>query len=140
MPALWTFDGDGTVAVSDAAMFGGVAFNPYRISPMHGIWKRSGKDKILVTNLWMVFNPIWNPEYADQLNNLVGFGRVRAELQVKGFDRMEGTFWIDFLPCPSPLACSDPLDSDAAWVPYPTVGAVLPIPVTVQRMKSVPLP
>jgi hypothetical protein len=140
VPAVMSFGVDGNVIVSDVAMFGGVFFNPFRISPMHGVWAKSARNRIQSTSYWMVYTPIFDPTNTAGLNNLAGFGRVRAELQSNGPDQMAGVFWLDFLPCASPLACPDPLDPAAAWVPYPTVGAVVPIPVTAVRMKPVAAP
>lgn len=139
-PSLMTMHSDGAVIMSDLAMFGGAAHNPYRITPLHGAWDRSGKKKVTGTSLFMVFNPIVDPQDPTQLNNLIGFGRARTVFEVKTPDRMEGIIWLDFLPCPSPLFCPNPLDPSAGWVPYPTLPAIVPIPIAAERIKGVEPP
>lgn len=112
VPALVTLHQDGTVAVSDTSTFGGLPGSTVRATPLHGVWERTGPHSIGGTSLYLVFDAT--------TNLLIGFGRTRVALEfpVGSPDEFQGTMFVDFLACPSPFACPDPLDSLAAWTPF----------------------
>ncbi len=57
IPALLTLHIDGTVSVSDGRMFGGLQPNsPTRLTPLHGVWERTGFQSIGGTTLYLIFD------------------------------------------------------------------------------------
>ena len=112
VPALVTIYQDGTVAVSDATMFGGLLGLTVRATPLHGVWERTGPHSIGGTSLYLVFDT--------NLNRMIGFGRARTALEfpIGSSDQFQGTMFLDFLVCPTPVTCPDPLDPFAQWGPY----------------------
>jgi hypothetical protein len=128
IPLLQTFTSDGTVISSDS--MGGLPGALVKMSPLHGVWKRTGPNTFNAMNLALVFDT--------NSGLFLGFGRTRAMLIVTGKKNEEGTasVYIEFLSCPSSFECPDPQDPDAAWVPY-FPGA---IEATATRLQLVPPP
>lgn len=112
LPALVTFHADGTVTGSDGLMFGGLPGSPTRMSPIHGVWEHTGRHSIGGTSLYLVFDA--------PSGVLIAIGRARSSLHfVTDFDHLQGRMFLESLPCPSPVACPDPLAEDAGWISYP---------------------
>jgi hypothetical protein len=130
VPALHTYHSDGTITSSDVLMFGGLGI-PIRITPMHGVWERTGPSAFATTNLFLVYDA--------SSSLLIGFGRARAAVFTgKDADQISGTAYAEFLPCPSPFACPDPQAAGAAWAPFPGVPPSLTLTGT--RLRLVPPP
>ena len=113
LPTLVTYHQDGTIAGSDFSMFGGTVSNlARRATPLNGVWERTGPRTIGGTCLYLVFDA--------STNLLIGFGRARSALEFTpgDFDQFEGRMFVDFLACPTPSTCPDPLDQSAAWTSY----------------------
>jgi len=130
-PALATFHKEGTVTVSDAFMF--LTFNGGKMSPLHGVWERTGPKSFGGTSLWMSYNAT---------GTLVRFARARSALHfVEDPDHIEGVMYIDLgSPCASPpFGCPDPLSSEATWTPQPMMppGG---FPVSATRIHRVEIP
>lgn len=117
LPALVTYHKDGTISGSDGVMFGinfPPAFNPNLASGLHGVWERTGPRSFRGMSLYLQFAPD---------GNVIGWGRARSELQFVGDeDHIEGTMYLDSLPCPTPFTCPDPVAS--AWTSTITRRAV----------------
>ncbi len=113
VPALHTYHSDGTITSSDTFMFGGVPGATIRITPLHGVWERTGPSAFAATSLVLVYDA--------SSSLLIGFGRARATVSFpkNDPDHISGTASVEFLPCPSPVACPNPLAADAAWAPFP---------------------
>jgi hypothetical protein len=141
VPSLHNYHIDGTVTLSDVFMFGGLPGIPIRATPMYGVWKKTGPNTFNSTNISMVY---------DAVSSLLrGFIRSRAEVSYqeedykgwfkrKDTNRVNGTVYIEFLPCASPVACTDPQASDASWMPFP--GMPASFQVTAMRLQPVPAP
>ena len=57
LPSLTTIHVDGTVSVSDGSMFGGMRpGSTTRLTPLHGVWERTGWQSFAGTSLWLVFD------------------------------------------------------------------------------------
>jgi hypothetical protein len=56
IPALVTYHIDGTVTGSDGTIFGVSASATTRVTPMHGVWERTGWQSLGGTSLYMIFN------------------------------------------------------------------------------------
>jgi hypothetical protein len=112
VPALVTMHQDGTVAVSDVTMFGGLPGSMIRATPLSGVWERTGPHAIGGTSLYLVFD--------STTNLLIGFGRARTALEFPAGtrDEFQGTMFVDFLACLSPVTCPDPQDPSAAWTAF----------------------
>jgi hypothetical protein len=112
IPALITIHQDGTVAGSNVNMFGGLPGSTMRTTPMSGVWEQTGPHSIGGTSLYLVFDA--------NTNLLAGFGRARTALEfpLGSPDELQGTMFVDYLPCSSPFFCPDPLDPLAAWTPF----------------------
>lgn len=112
VPALVTMHQDGTVAVSDTSMFGGLPGSTVRATPLSGVWERTGPHSIGGTSVYLVFDAT--------TNLLVGFGRARVTLEFPAgsSDEFQGTMFLDFLACASPFSCPDPVDPLAVWTPF----------------------
>lgn len=72
VPALHTYHSDGTITSSDVLSLGGLPGNSIRITPMHGVWERTGPSAFATTNLFLVYDA--------SSSLLIGFGRARATL------------------------------------------------------------
>ena len=133
VPALHTYHSDGTITSSDVLSLGGLPGNSIRITPMHGVWERTGPSAFATTNLFLVYDA--------SSSLLIGFGRARATLSFarNDPDQASGTAKAEFLPCPSPFACPDPQAADAAWVPFPGFPPSLPATATRLRLVQGPL-
>jgi hypothetical protein len=117
LPALVTLHIDGTVSVADGTMFGGILPNSTtRMTPLHGVWVRTGWQSIAGTSLYLVF---------DSTSGLISaWGRARTSLQfANNFDSFQGKMFIETLACApgpvatAPVSCPNPLDPAAKWVP-----------------------
>ncbi len=132
IPALVNYQKDGSIIGADVSMFGGTAMNPYRYTPFHGIWERTGSNEFAGTSLFLRFDPA--------TNKLVGIARSRSQFSfTDDFDHIAGTMRLDVLPCPTPATCPDPLAKDANWQPYNP--APIPNEFTFQavRIRRVPI-
>ena len=98
-------------------MFGGLPGVTTRATPLLGVWERTGNSTFATKNLSWVFDAA--------SSMLIGFVRARAEIIFSKEDAGSGTVRVEFLPCPSPIACPDPVASDAAWMPMPNLPPVL---------------
>ncbi len=129
VPALHTYHSDGTITSSDVLSFGGLPGVPIRITPLHGVWERTGPRAFATTNLFLVYDA--------STSLLIGFGRARATISFTGNDddQFSGTAYPEFLPCPSPFACPDPQAAGAAWAPFP--GLPPSFPATATRLRLV---
>jgi hypothetical protein len=107
VPVLQTFSADGTVVSSDVTMFGGLPGLSIRVTPMHGLWERTGRNVIKTTSLAMVYDA--------STSLLIGFVRSRATGSFNEAGEVVGTLIPQFLGCASPVACPDPLSPDATW-------------------------
>ena len=128
-PSLVTLHSDGTVSLSDGAMFGGInAAN--RLIPGRGVWERTGDHSFGGTTLWLV---------ADAATGAVRrFGRSRTAVEFVDFDHFQGTMFIETLICLTQFTCPDPLTAPAAaWVPSPGMppGG---FPISGARLERVP--
>ena len=133
LPALVTFHIDGTVSVSDGTMFGGLQPNStIRMTPLHGVWERTGFQSIGGTSLWLMFDAT--------TGLLLGWGRARTSIQLADdFDQFQGKMFVETLACAPgpPVSCPDPLDPAAKWVPnhnMPPDG----FPISATRLERVP--
>jgi hypothetical protein len=126
VPMLQAFTSDGLIVSSES--FGGLPGATTRSSPLYGVWERTGPHTFATTNLVLVFDA--------SSSILVGFGRARATLSLTGNDGNQGsgTVQIEFLACPSPFACPDPLAANAAWAPLPGLPPSLPVTATRVRL------
>ncbi len=134
VPALHTYHSDGTFTSSDVLTFGGLPGITLRITPMHGVWERTGQNAFATTNLFLVYDAT--------SSLLIGFGRARATVSYTGndADQISGTAYAEFLPCPSALACPDPQGAGATWVvPFPGFPPSLKITATRLRLVQGPL-
>ena len=129
VPALVTVHFDGTLNVTAGFMFGG-GFLPIRLSPIHGVWKRTGFRSITATSIFMVFDPT---------GMMTGYQRNRCNLKFdRDFNSYEGNEYMETLGCTGGV-CPDPLDPVTVWTPLqgmPEGG----FPVTAGRLQVVPLP
>jgi len=111
VPILQTFSVDGTFVASDVSMFGGLPGVMIRATPLHGVWELDRRDMVTTTGLAMIYDA--------STSLLAGFIRSRAIGTIDRTGEGEGTVTVEFLPCPTPLTCPDPLSPDATWVPAP---------------------
>ena len=131
LPALLTLHRDGTVSVSDAVMFGGLPGSTTRMSPLHGVWERTGPRQIGGTSLWLIFDA--------PSGVLVAIGRSRTALQLaQDGEGLEGKMFLEMLPCNGPLDCQDPLNPAAQWLPHPNLPPTGFLSVTAKRLHRVP--
>ena len=133
VPALHTYHSDGTITSSDVLSLGGLPGNPFRITPMHGVWERTGPSVFATTSLFLVYDA--------SSSLLIGFGRARTTLSFAKDDpdQASGTAKAEFLLCLSPFACPDPQAADAAWVSFPGFPPSLPVTATRLRLVQGPL-
>ena len=107
-PALITYHKEGTLSGSDGLMYG-ISYPPASISTresgLHGVWERTGPHSFRGTSYWMNFAP--------ETGNVISWGRARSDLHfVEGDpDHLEGTMFVDVLPCPTPFTCPDPVST-----------------------------
>lgn len=129
VPALHTYHSDGTITSSDTLSLGGLPGVPIRMTALHGVWERTGPSTFAATNLVLVYDA--------SSSLLIGFGRARATVSFSKEDpgQGSGTAHMEFLACPSPVACPDPQAADAAWVPFP--GFPPSLQVTGTRLRLV---
>ncbi|MBZ5617765.1 MAG: hypothetical protein LAQ69_03365 [Acidobacteriia bacterium] len=138
LPALVTLHIDGTVSVSDGRMFGGLQPNStIRLTPLHGVWERTGFQSIGGTSLYLLFDATTGV--------LLAWGRSRVSITfADDFDHFQGKMFVETLPCAAgpPVSCPDPLAAGAKWVPNANVPADgLPISATrLERVPAGPLP
>ena len=126
LPTLVTYHADGTSAASDSIMFGGIPGFPFKITPLHGVWKRTGPGQFGVTSLMLGFDPA--------TNMLVAIGRARADIRFDGdFDHLAGMLYGELLFCPTPFSCPNPTDPAAPWI-----TTTPPVPFTAIRVRRVP--
>ena len=122
LPALITYNKDGTLTGSDGVMYG-LNYPPAVIatkeSGLHGVWERTGPHEFRGTSLWLQFDPN---------GNAIGWGRSRSDLEFVDADHITGTMWLDSLPCPTPFTCPDPVDTQ--WTSAVTVRAVSAVRLT----------
>jgi hypothetical protein len=129
LPALVTLHQDGTVAVSDTTMFGGLPGSTMLSTPLSGVWERTGPHAIGGTSLYLVFD--------SATSLLAGFGRARTALEfpVGMADQFQGIMFVDFLACPTPFTCPDPQNTSAAWMAFNP--AVPSFAVSAKRLRRV---
>ena len=110
MPALITFNIDGTVTGAPGLMFGGIPNATVTFTPVFGVWQKTAGKSIAGTSLLMVF---------DRTSGvLIGFRRSRSSLDFSDdFNGYNGMEFLENLACASPVTCPDPLDPNAAWEP-----------------------
>ena len=133
LPALLTLHQDGTVSVSDGVMFGGLPASTTRMSPLHGVWERTGAKQIGGTSVWLIFDA--------PSGVLLAFGRSRTSLRLtQDGEALEGEMFLEMLPCNGPLGCPDPVDPTAQWVPYPNLPPSGFLAVSARRLHRVPTP
>ncbi len=131
MPALLTLHKDGTLSVSDGLMFGGLPGSATRMSPLHGVWERTGPGRIGGTSLWLISDA--------SSGVLVAIGRCRTSLQLtRDGEALEGKMFLEVLPCNGPLGCQDPLDPAGLWLPYPNLPPTGYLDVSARRLHRVP--
>jgi len=131
VPALVTYHTDGTLSGADGLMF--LTPDGGKISPIHGVWERTGPKGFGGASLYMLYNPA---------GTLVGFARARSALHfVDDPDHIEGVMFVDIgLPCASPpFGCPDPVSPGATWTPHPMMppGG---FPVSATRIHRVETP
>ena len=130
LPTIVTLHREGTANTSSSNLFGGVPNARYWVSPLHDSWRRTEGNEIETTCMSLVFDA--------QTHLLVGWGRIRNALRFGAdADHLEGTMYVDFLACPSPVACPDPQDPAAVWTVFgnsPPSG----FPITATRLQIVP--
>jgi len=108
MPALITFQIDGTVTGAPGSLFGAVPNAANRFGPIHGIWQRTGWNTVAGTSLFLIY---------DTNGVLTGIRRSRCSLVFSNdFNSYQGTEFMEDLSCSGPLACPDPFDAAASWV------------------------
>lgn len=110
LPTLVTYHIDGTLTGSDGTMFGAMPTATLRISPLHGVWERTGFQSIGGTSLYLIFNAT---------GGLIALGRARSSLQfADDFESFQGKMFVEMLSCNTgpPVSCPDPLDPAANWV------------------------
>jgi hypothetical protein len=94
------------------------------MSPLHGVWERTGARQVGGTSLWLVFDA--------PSGVLVAIARCRTSLEVtRNGEGLDGKMFLEMLPCNGPLGCQDPLDPEAEWLPYPNLppsGSVIRTP------------
>jgi hypothetical protein len=127
VPLVQTFTADGTIVTSDVTMFGGLPGVAIRSTPMHGVWERTGRNLYTTTNLALIYDA--------PSSLLIGFARSRATVSFNRRGEIAGTVAVEFLACPSPVACPDPQATDADWMPMP--GFPPSFPVTGKRLQLV---
>jgi hypothetical protein len=110
LPMLQTFTSDGMILSSDA--MSGVPGAAIRMSPVHGVWERTGPSRFASTNLSLLFDAA--------SGTFFGFARSRAAFSFTGknADEGSGTVFVELLQCSSPFMCPDPQDPDADWQPF----------------------
>jgi hypothetical protein len=132
LPSILTFHNDGTVLCSDALAFGGIPDNPFTLTPLYGVWERTGPQEYTATWLCLCFYR------TAPLGMLAGIVRSRANFAFAGdFDHIAGTMSVDLLLSDYtsdlfPLNCPDPLAPDAAWASWTTLN------FTAARVSVVP--
>jgi len=129
MPALMTFQVDGTVTGAPGSMFGAVPSATTRFGPIHGVWQRTGWKSVAGTSLFVIY---------DTNGVLTGFRRSRCSLEFSDdFNNYQGTEFMEDLSCPSPLGCPDPFDAAANWTPVSNMPAT-GFQVSGTRLELVP--
>jgi len=111
LPTIVTLHKEGTANSSPANMFGTSGAGLRWVSPLHDVWERTGPQTIGTTCIAFIFQA--------GTGRLLGFGRVRGELELEDFDHLRGQMYFDFLPCPAPQFCPDPVDPEATWSVWP---------------------
>ena len=128
LPALVTYQQDGTVTVADGLMFGGIPSNPFRYTPPHGVWERDGRHGFRGTALFLRFDAA--------TGTLVAIGRSRSHFDFgPDFNHINGTVDLDLLPCGTPVTCPDPVSAaPEQWLPF---GPISQYSFTATRMHVV---
>jgi hypothetical protein len=131
IPALVTLHIDGTLSVSNGTMFGGLQPNSTtRMTPLHGVWERTGIQSIGGTSLYLIFDAT--------TGLLTAWGRARTSITfADDFDHFQGKMFVETLPCAAgpPVSCPDPLAAGAKWVPNPNVPAD-GLPISATRLEK----
>lgn len=131
LPTVITFHENGTLACAEGNSFGGFPGAAFVYSAGLGTWERARRGTFNATRLGFVF---------DKASGVLkGIGRSRFTFQLaRDFDEITGTLFVETLPCSAgPMACPDPLDPDAVWVPASPLGG---FPATARRMEVLPVP
>ena len=124
LPALVTLHKDGTLQGSDSLMF--LTLNGGKMSPLHGVWERTGRWSFGGTSLYMRY---------DATGTFAGFSRSYSALHFTAEDHFEGVMYIE--NCVA--QCSDPTSGSATWAPLritPPGG----FPVSASRIHRVEVP
>ncbi len=132
IPTLVTYHVDGTITGSDGTMFGAMPTATVRITPLHGIWERTGFQSIGGTSLYLVFNAA---------GGLTAVGRARSSLQfADDFESFQGKMFVEMLSCTAgpPVSCPDPLDPAAKWVLANPAQPRDGFPVAAVRVARIP--
>ena len=114
LPALLTFNIDGTITGADPRTFGGVPNNPNRYGPIHGVWERTGWRSIGTTVFIFIYNA--------STGVLSGYQRNRCSVEFsQDFNRYTATEFMETTACETPTSCPDPLDPATKWTPLPNM-------------------
>jgi hypothetical protein len=128
VPALITIHSDGTLYGSAGFMFGFGNQN-MRLSPIHGVWEKTGPKSIAATSIFLVF---------DGNGYITGYQRNRCTLNYdKGLDSYTGVEFMEITSCGA-QGCPNPLDPATVWTPFYFMG--MPpagYPVSGGRLKMV---
>jgi hypothetical protein len=110
LPALVTYNIDGTLTYVDAFLFGGVELLPFKVSPFLGVWRPTGNGRFGGTSFGLLFEPTSNVA--------VAIMRARSALRFDGSrDRVVGKIYVETVMCPTPVSCPDPTDPSVVWTP-----------------------
>ena len=122
LPAIITYNEDGTLTGSDGVMYG-INYPPSvstnKESGLHGVWQRTSRHGFRGTSVWLQF---------DANGNVIGWGRSRSDLEFVDADHIIGTMWLDSLACPTPFTCPDPVET--LWTSAVTVRTVSAVRLT----------
>jgi hypothetical protein len=111
-PSLVTLNIDGTVSLSDGAMFGGNNL-ANRLTPARGVWERTGDHSFGGTSLWLIVDAASGA--------MKRYGRSRVTAEFVDFNHFQGKLFVETLTCSTQFTCPDPLDPGANWVANPGV-------------------
>ena len=101
---------------------------PFSLTPMQGVWKKTGRSSARAVGLRFVKDPA--------TGNVTGFERVRTTIQLDDDDHISGTFSIEVFECvketpASPPHCPNPTDDITGFFP----PIVQNVPYTATRVK-----
>lgn len=103
IPAIITFNRDGTFASSDGTDFGGEMF-PRQNSPLRGVWVRTGPLTFEASGFYFGGDSETGLTTILSIFGIIEFG--------DDFDHINGTFFQDLFECPTPVTCPDPLTAE----------------------------